>query len=146
MIKTYRAYSRMLGKSDDYLAVIKKNHKVIGNSKDVYEYYIKRMAHQNSVIDAMVSLNYNLTEDGYRYDFAKYIKDKEIVPCHNSFYALMERIYYRREKLIALKYLERWEAIVNAYKEFMKEVKNGNIWYFILYNRCSIILYVSSHA
>ena len=127
MIKTYHAYSRMLGKSDDYLAVIKKNHKVIGNSKDVYEYYLKRMAHQESILNAMESLNYNLTEDGYRYDFAKYIKDKEIVPCHNSFYALMERIYYRREKLIALKYLERWEAIVNAYKEFMKEVKNGNI-------------------
>ena len=126
MIKTYHAYSRMLGKSEDYLSVIKKTHKVKGNAKDVYEYYIKRMAHQNSVIEAMVSLNYNLTEDGYRYDFAKYIKDKEIVPCHNSFYALMERIYYRREKLIALKYLKRCEAIVNAYKEFMEEVKKWN--------------------
>lgn len=123
MIKTYHAYSRMLGKSDDYLAVIKKNHKVIGNSKDVYEYYLKRMAHQESILNAMESLNYNLTEDGHRYDFAKYIKEKGIVPCSNSFYAHMERIYYRRERLISLKYIERWEDIIKAYKEFMEGIK-----------------------
>ena len=119
---SYVYFSRSLGKSDDFLSVYKKNHKLKGiGAKECFEHYTKALNYQSFLLESLQNMYFEFTEYGGKYDFARYLKDKGVLACNNSFYALMERVFSIREALIYKGHLVRWQKILDAYKEFKKE-------------------------
>lgn len=116
---SYVYYSRLLEKSDDFLCVYKKTHHLTGmNAEECFNHYNEAYKYQINLINTLQNIYYTFEEYGSRYNFAKYLKDKGILPCSNSFYRLIDRVFASRDNLIYKGHLVRWQMVADAFQEF----------------------------
>lgn len=118
---SYVYFSRLIQKSDDFLSVYKSTRKLKGlNAEACYKHFLEAEKYQNKLVGKLQSIYYSFEEYGGKFDFAKFLKDKGIVPCNNSFYQIMERVFFTRETLIYKGHLVRWQLIADSYEEYRR--------------------------
>ena len=116
---SYVYYSRLLEKSDDFLCVYKKTHKLKGmNAKACFYFYNKREQENSDIFLKMQSIYYELLEKKLISSFGAFLKEKNLIGNKNSIYNNIQRWFVVRENQIPLHYYNKMVKIKTAFEEF----------------------------
>ena len=118
-------YSRLLGKSDDFLIMFKKNRKLDKNMnpKECYLDYILTFNQQLKTIEKLQLIYYWLAGNKLLNTFGLVLVENKVYKNERSIHGHSARWFNSRVNLVDKGTLQRWNNVIFLFEEFKKGIK-----------------------
>lgn len=114
-------YSRILGKSDNFLKKLNSNRKLNLEPKECFEYYKEAKEKEQELKKKLQEMCYWLEDNKLVFSFGKFIKHNKLYKSDHTIYAMMLSWSSGDTNLPYKSTIERWEKVAELFEEFKKE-------------------------